>query len=210
LDPTFGDESIRVDHLFEGLPIKDKTATFVQLYQMIEAGGLPYRAWGVLVTFGRLIDMHVMADHLDMPLAKDWIYTFIEAQMQELTMNWAREYATACMLDQTYPPGTKHYGDGHLQQCLRRADLRPLDAQTAKLVDIHDSYMRIRYDARSRVVKPDKLARLVAVHCPRALFDQVERAGQLYQEFINAVGLFNLERHAKARAERIARGYGSI
>jgi hypothetical protein len=190
------DIMVRLDRLnitgfFEDLPVKSVATTFAQVYEMMQSGGLPVPISGD-VSFMRLVDMYIMADFLIMPLIIDWIGTYVKAKIQELSTNWMRDYDTARMLEAV--PEAKRHVDR-----FPMSHLSPLQLQAARLLDVQDAYMQARFNPRAKAVLPSELARLVSDSCPAELRFQLQAAGQLREEFLRALSIYDLRRRAEAR-----------
>jgi len=199
MDLMVGEDRVDATGLFEDLPIKSAATTFIQLYEMIQAGGLPVSVSGDL-SFMRLVDLYIMADFLIMPWVKTWIETYAKAKIQELGVNWARDYHTARMLE-AVPEAQRRGGDGgdaHFP-IPKHMSSSPLQLQAARLLDVQEAYMQARFNPRAKVVLPSQLARLVSDACPAELRFRLQAAGKLCDEFLRALSIYDLKRRVDVR-----------
>jgi hypothetical protein len=191
MDLMVGDDRINITGLFGDLRVNSATTTFIQLYDMMQAGGLPVPVSGD-ISFTSLVGMYIMADFLAMPLIQDWVETYVKAKILELSTNWMRDYATARML-QGVPQA--HRTAGHVPN----PHLSPMQQQAARLLDVQEAYMQARFNPRAKVVLPSQLARLVSGSCPAELRFRLQVRGQLRPEFVGALAIFDLKRHVQIR-----------
>lgn len=182
-----GEDELNITGLFEDLPIKSVAATFIQLYEMMQSGGLPVPVSGD-VSFARLIELFIMADFLVIPWVKDWLGTYVQARIQELSATWMHNYETARMLEAV--PEDQRAHAGHIS---------PLQVQAAKLLDVQEAFLHARFNPRAKVVLPSQLARLVSDHCPAELRLQVQTSGHMRAEFLRALSMYDLKRRVEAR-----------
>lgn len=181
-----GEAHLNITGLFRDLTMKAVAATFIQLYEMMQAGGLPVSISGD-ISFTRLTNMYIMADFLIIPCAKEWLRTYVKAKIQELNATWSRDFQTARMLE-AVPEVQRPIGH-----------VSPMQVQAFKLLDVQDAYVQARFTPRAKVVLPSQLARLVSDACPSELRLALQASGHLREDFLGAVAIFDLKRRVEAR-----------
>jgi hypothetical protein len=181
-----------ISGLLVDVPVRSAPRTFIQLYEMMQAGGLPLHVSGE-ISLLRLVELHTMADFLTMPLIKTWIDTYTKAKMRELAASWSRDYGVALLFEGV--PGAQRRTASRFPIL----HMSPLQLQAARLLDIQDAYLHVRTNPSVKVVLPSQLARLASDWCPVELRFRVQAAGQLCDDFLRDLSIRDLKRRAEAR-----------
>lgn len=180
-----------ITRLLQKVVVRSATSTFIQLYEMMEGGGLALPVSGE-IHFLDLVELHLMANYLGMDSIKGWLEIYGKARIQQLTTTWAMDYHTAEMLE-TVPVARRNLGHFPVSA------LSPMELQAARLLDIQEAWMEARCNPNARVVRPVQLAQLASGACPAELRFQVQAAGNLRPAFIQTLDIHDLKRRVEAR-----------
>ncbi|OIW31614.1 hypothetical protein CONLIGDRAFT_641405 [Coniochaeta ligniaria NRRL 30616] len=198
IDRTVGDDILNVTGLFANMTVKSAANTFIQLLELMQAGGFPVPVSGDM-SFMTMVELGTMAEALLMPTIRNLVGTYMRAKIQELRANWMRDYELARTVQNdpyVHLPVGPFVND-------RRS---PIQQQEHKLLDIQEAYENIRFNERvAKVVVPNELARLVGTSCPNELILRVQAAKRLHPGFLATCQIYGLEGRAQARRLEEAR-----
>jgi hypothetical protein len=190
LDLERGRKTFNIQGVFTATPIAFPASTFVQWYEMLQAGGVAFMHY-THSTFKNLVDLYLMANILRSDLAMTWIEESANTKYHLISATWEEHYKFA----------KAHDNDADNSSFPAIARPGPVQEQAAVLVDIQQAWMTIRLDNRARLFRPAQLAQLVSVACPWELRARMQIAGQLVPDFVRAVALYDIRQGAQARRD---------
>ncbi|KAB5572724.1 hypothetical protein GE09DRAFT_1185957 [Coniochaeta sp. 2T2.1] len=187
-DMMAAEDSLNMTDMFDFLPIRWAATTFMQLYSIMEGGKFP-TATSDRVAFMTLLDQFVMADSLDMRDIKDYVSAKAAGWVQEMHINWPREFHMATELEADHRDA-----DGFAPS--------PIMHELARLRDVQEAFTMIRTYAFANVIPASELVDLVSYACPRDLRDIFQAGGEMRPPFTRALAIADIQRQMTHRPRR--------